>query len=183
MKITLIAFFFLALLAGIQTHADQNDERLNKLFEQLQTSSDPESAHRLERMIWVIWLQHQDKTISTLMQQGINTMQQGNYAAAIEHFSKIIDLDPEFAEAWNKRATVYYLQRDYSASMLDVQRTLALEPRHFGALSGLGLIFTALGDYTAAIRAYQDVLRIHPQAVGARVQLNQLHKKLHGEVI
>jgi len=179
------ALFCLILLFGInaQPSADQSDPRLERFFEQLQTSPDPESAHRVEGMIWAVWLSHDDAEIERLMAQGVNAMNRGDYAVAIERFSQIISLDADFAEGWNKRATAYYLQQNLAASMRDIQRTLALEPRHFGALSGLGLIFTASGDLPAAIAAYEDVLRIHPQSVGARTNLEQLQQSLQHNVI
>ena len=171
------------LLLSCSVQADQTDPRLNGLFEQLQASPDPESAHRIEGMIWAIWLDSDDAEINRLMEQGVTLMESRQYDEAIDIFSQIIEREPDFAEGWNKRATVYYLQDELSASMRDVQRTLALEPRHFGALSGLGLIFTELGDYQAAIKAYQDVLKIHPQSAGAHFNLQQLRQTLHGESI
>ena len=174
--------FALFLLTGCAL-ADQNDPRLNDLFEQLRSSPDPEASHHIESMIWAVWLSHDDPAIEQLLQQGISAMNQGDYPAAVELFSEITSRDANFAEGWNKRATVYYLQNDLTASMHDVQRTLALEPRHFGALAGLGLIFTTTGDLPAAIRAYQDVLRIHPQSIGARVNIEQLQQTLRKNII
>ena len=164
-------------------YADQTDPRLDNLFDQLQTSPDPESAHRFENMIWAVWLQHNDPAVEQWMEQGVSAMGQGDFAGAIEKFNQIIARDAEFAEGWNKRATAYYLQNNLAASIRDVQRTLALEPRHFGALAGLGLIFTETGDLQAAIDAYQEVLRIHPQSIGAHVNLEQLQQAFREKII
>ena len=85
---------------------------------------------------------------------------------------------PDYAEGWNKRATVHYLKGDYSASVIDIERTLALEPRHFGAISGMGLIFMARGDEAGALKAFKEVLKIHPHARGAQFHVEELRKKL-----
>ena len=178
----IIRLIILYLLAH-STLADQTDPRLDDLFGQLQASSDPESAHRIEGMIWAIWLDSNNTEINQWMEQGIAYMENRQYETAVAKFTQIIQQEPDFAEGWNKRATVYYLQDKLTASMHDVQRTLALEPRHFGALAGLGLIFTELGDYQAAIKAYSDVLRIHPLSTGANFNLQQLRRTLHSESI
>ena len=88
---------------------------------------------------------------------------------------------PEFAEAWNKRATVLYLMGDYQRSVADVEQTLALEPRHFGALAGLGLINLALDREVAALRAFEAALNIHPQQPGLRAKIKELRTRLGGK--
>ena len=99
---------------------------------------------------------------------------------AVERFSELIDAEPSFAEAWNKRATVYYLMDRYEDSVRDIERTLALEPRHFGAISGMGLIFLERADEVGALDAFEKVLEIHPYARGARFYVEQLRLRLRG---
>src|SRR5262249_17670795 len=127
---------FLGALAPAR--AGQDDPRLPHLFAILKASPDDDAASRAEAMIWPIWAEGRDEDLSLLMRQGIIFMRRGELEAALAVFDDIVERDPQFAEGWNKRATVYYLLGRYDESVADVERTLALEPRHFGALSGLG---------------------------------------------
>ena len=161
-KLFLLVLTVMTVVLPLQSRADQNDPRLDTLFEQLKVSQTPASAQALERLIWGIWLESDQNSINILMRQGVQAMQSGDLATAYDRFSAIVELEPEFAEGWNKRATVLYLVGDLDASIDDVKRTLALEPRHFGALSGLGLINDALEDAEAALEAYEAALEVHP---------------------
>ena len=183
MKILLVKLFAAVLfLSSVVVSgpvlADQNDPRLESLFQKLKISRSPASAQALERLIWEIWLESEKNSINILMRQGVRSMQSGDFASAYDRFSTIVELEPEFAEGWNKRATVLYLLGDLDASIEDVKRTLALEPRHFGALSGLGLINDALQDEEAALEAYEAALEVHPHLGNALIRAEQLRKAL-----
>ena len=154
--------------------ADQTDPRLDALFARLQTTDDVQDAAVATNLIWAIWHQSNDDPINDLMRRGLAEMSAQDYPAAVQTFGEIIDLDDKFAEAWNKRATVYYLMGEYGASVKDIDRTLELEPRHFGALSGLGLIMAAMGNDEAAIAAFEATLAVHPFAGGAQQNLEAL---------
>ena len=157
--------------------ADQKDPRLDALFTRLQTTDDPGDATATTNLIWTIWHQSADDGMNDLMRRGLAEMSAQDYPAAVRTFSNMIDLDPQFAEAWNKRATVHYLMGDYRASVNDIDKTLELEPRHFGALSGLGLIMVALGNDEAAISAFEATLAANPFAAGARQNLDALRER------
>lgn len=118
--------------------ASQNDGRLDVLFARLRTTDSAAEATAITREIWAIWQQSESDTVNVLMAKGIDEMSRGNYGAALDVFTQMVEAEPNFAEGWNKRATVYYLIGEFDASVRDIDRTLALEPRHFGALSGLG---------------------------------------------
>jgi tetratricopeptide (TPR) repeat protein len=160
--------------------ADQQDTRLDGLFARLKTTSSLVEAAGLEQRIWSIWTESEDVSVDQLMRQGTVAMSQGQLGRALERFDRIVDLAPEFAEGWNKRATVLYLMGDYQASVLDIQRTLELEPRHFGALSGLGLIYDAIEEPAAALRSFEAALEIHPHLVGTRQRIEELRRQLSG---
>ena len=98
-------------------------------------------------------------------------------------FNKIVKLVPEFAEGWNKRATVHYYLQNYEASLADIERTLALEPRHFGAISGLGLVYIAQEKYMEALQAYEDVLKVHPTLEGAKINSIRLREILEKQIL
>jgi tetratricopeptide (TPR) repeat protein len=117
------------------------------------------------------------------MSKGIEEMSRRDYEAAVDTFSEVIKLEPDLAEGWNKRATVYYLMGEYEASVRDIERTLALEPRHFGALSGLGFVYISLGDNRAAIEAFEAALEINPYLPGARARVEELRRRQRRKAI
>jgi tetratricopeptide (TPR) repeat protein len=102
---------------------------------------------------------------------------------ALDYFNRLVTLAPDFAEAWNKRATVYYLMGDYRASVLDIERTLELEPRHFGALSGLGLIYDAIEEPAAALRSFEAAVAINPHLDSTRQRIDALRRQLQGRAL
>lgn len=176
--------FMLLIAVAVQSQpacADQNDPRLNALFESMRQTENSEVAQNAERKIWDIWLDAGDPNLNHLMQVGVEAMASDQLDLAIELFTEIIEKSPLFAEGWNKRATAFYLKGELAASVEDIERTLALEPRHFGAVSGMGLIFLSSGDKIGALKAFQRVLEIHPHAEGARAQVRMLEELLKEE--
>ena len=174
MKYALILFLF---FFHNTLSADQNDERLELLFSQLKSIEHVEDARPVEAQIWNIWTESGRNDIDNLMDSGIRAMSSRDLETALEKFDQIVQQLPEFAEGWNKRATVYYLMDRLDESVKDVQKTLALEPRHFGAISGMGLIFMQVGDDVAALQAFEDVLKIYPSSISARIHIENLNKK------
>lgn len=160
--------------------ADQRDGRLDSLFERLQETSDPADAAALQQQIWQIWIESGDPASSQLMRRGMTAMASGDHDVALGVFHSLVEQAPEFAEAWNKRATVYYLMGRLDESVNDIQHALKLEPRHFGALSGLALIYDAVEEPAAAIRSLEAALEINPHLHGSRDRINQLREKMKG---
>jgi len=169
------------LLLPISLSADQNDPRLDALFERIAVTDNPEEAAVIQRKIWRIWVRAGQAEIDRRMEKGIEALASNELGRAIELFSEIVEISPNFAEGWNKRATAYYLNGDFTASVRDIERTLALEPRHFGAVSGMGLIFLSQGDELGALQAFTRVLEINPHATGAREQVRRLNESLQGQ--
>ena len=178
-----LSMFLLCFLWSALSIARQDDERLPGLFENLLAASSSEEASALETNIWGIWTESGREDINRLMTLGIQAMSYQLYDVALESFDEVVSLDPNFAEGWNKRATVYWLKNDLSASMEDIQRTLALEPRHFGAISGMGLIFLDRGDPTGAMRAFEEVLKINPRSRSAKQRVDSLRTVLEGDSV
>ncbi len=169
----------LALLAASHAaRADQTDARLDGLFAQLGTASSADAAQPIEAQIWGIWLQSGVDRINGLMGIGIAAMNQANYDDAMEAFSRVVTLAPDFAEGWNKRATVLYLMGRTTESMQDIDHVLALEPRHFGALSGLGLCNVRLGKDQAALDAFKRAAAIDPAADGIQTNIEETRKRI-----
>lgn len=151
--------------------ADQKDARLPELFEALKAAPDMESAQAIEAKIWIIWLEANDPEIDKLMTEGSEAMGIQRFGTALEKFNAIIAQRPDFAEGWNKRATLYFLMGNYQQSLADIDRTLELEPRHIGALSGLGLVNLRMEREEAAADAFERVLAIDPQNGSAKNNL------------
>jgi len=148
-------------------YADQNDQSLEGYFEQLQNASSNAETQAIQNQIWQAWLSAPDENSTYLMSQLNSAMAAGQHQLALLLSNQLIDSTPKFAEAWNKRATVYYLLGDHKLSVADIKETLVLEPRHFGALSGLGLIFMSAGQYEAALDVFNKVLEISPSSDNA----------------
>ena len=170
-----------AALAG-PAMADQTDERLDDLFDALQAAGSPQEAQLAERMIWAVWLESGSPTVDLLMSKGIGAMGEREAEPALAMFNTVIELAPDYAEAWNKRATLYYLMGRLEDSIADCERVLKLEPRHFGALSGLGMIYLQLEQDEKALDAYKRALAVHPN-LPLRPEIERLTKKDRGDRI
>ncbi|HVM85935.1 MAG TPA: tetratricopeptide repeat protein [Candidatus Binatia bacterium] len=157
--------------AAPSASADQKDARLPGLFDQLKQAPSNDEAEAIEAKIWAIWLEANDPGLDKLMAEGAAAMNDQDFDTALDRFNAIIEKRPDFAEGWNKRATLYYMMGDYKHSLDDIDHTLALEPRHIGALSGLGLVNLQLDRDEAAADAFQRVLAIDPQSASAKMNL------------
>src|SRR5262249_12295548 len=118
-------------------HGDRT-ANLDRLFAALKVAPDDESAKFVENRIWAIWLASVSDTANLLMGRAKAAADAKDYDLAIKILNAIIDIRPDFTEAWNRRATIYYARKEYARSLADIREVLAREPRHFGALSGLG---------------------------------------------
>ncbi len=143
--------------------ADQTDPRLMALFEGLASATSSIEAQPIEQRIWQLWVHADDEVVNRTMEAGMRAMDIGDGAAALQAFNAAVAAKPDFAEAWNKRATLYYLLRRFPESIADIERTLELEPRHFGALSGLALIREAQNKPFEALEALERASQIYPQ--------------------
>ena len=182
----LLAIIVLAIivLPASSLLADQTDARLPALFTELRTTSEAKKAKIVAAEIWQIWSEHSDNDrLSERLKIGIAQMEAGRLRLAAQIFTTIIDTDPAFAEAWNKRATVYFLMGAYDRSKRDIAQTILREPRHFGALSGLGLVETHLGNYEAALNAYEQAIALHPYLENYEEITTALKKLVAGEAI
>jgi tetratricopeptide (TPR) repeat protein len=170
------------VVGGTEAVADQNDGRLDALFARLAGATDRASGAVIEQEIWAVWMETSDDALAPVLARGIGAMNTGDFRAALAAFDALVRQAPEFAEGWNKRATLYYLMGALPESVRDIERTLALEPRHFGALSGLALIREAEARPFEALEALERVVQIHPQLPGLLLRVDRLTRQL-GEPI
>jgi len=182
-RILCVLVFLSGLGFSPALHADQNNPKLNTLFQRLQTTEDTNEALSIEQLIWQIWTERGVVEIDKAMAYGIQAMNAGAFGSSLKIFDQIVSKAPDFAEGWNKRATVYYMLGQFDASVSDIQRTLDLEPRHFGALSGMGLIYNATGNTEAALKVWEKALSIHPHMPGIRAQVKDIKRQLKGKAI
>jgi tetratricopeptide (TPR) repeat protein len=163
-------------------HGDKT-QNLDRLFAALKVAPDNESAKYVENRIWAIWLASSSDTANLLMGRAKTAADNKDFDLAIRLLNAIIDIRPDFTEAWNRRATVYYTKKDFGRALADIHEVLAREPRHFGALSGLGIILQELGDEKHALDAFRRALAIHPHLERVPDLVKSLGEKIEGRDI
>lgn len=157
--------------------------RLEKLFADLKRERNEKAAERIANFIQEEWSRSGSASIDLMMQWSGKAMKEKKFDVALDFLDQVTVLAPEFAEGWNRRATVHYMMDNYAKSMADIERTLRLEPRHFGALSGMAAIFKTYEHKQAALDAYARVLDIYPMLRSAQENLAALADELAGQGI
>ena len=180
-----ISFIFLFFIFSSSLFADDNHQReIDKLFIQLKNANDFENSKKIEDKIWDLWITHPSKnSLTKLLADGSSAMMDNKLEAAYNKFTEVIKLDPNWAEAWNKRATVLYLMGKYELSQADIDEVLAIEERHFGALTGQGLVQTALKNYQKAIDSYIEAHKVHPFMKSPMIMMEKLQIELQKQSI
>lgn len=161
----------------------ERNRNIDFLFGALRVAPDDVSAKAIEDRIWAVWTGAGNETTNLLMSRAKKAADDKDYDLAIRMLSSIIEIKPDFTEAWNRRATVYFMKKDYVNSMADIGKVLAREPRHFGALSGLGLIMQDVGDDRHALEAYRKALEVYPRLKGMDEKVKTLKEKVEGRNI
>ena len=161
----------------------ERNRNLDFLFGALKAAPDDTSAKEIENRIWAVWTEAHSETANLLMSRAKKAADDKDYDLALRMLSAVIELKPDFTEAWNRRATIYFLKKDYTNSLADISKVLAREPRHFGALSGLGLIMQEIGDDKHALDAYRKALEVYPRLKGMDEKIKTLKEKVEGRNI
>jgi tetratricopeptide (TPR) repeat protein len=156
---------------------------LDRLFDALKAAPDNESAKYVENRIWSMWLATDSDTTTLLMGRVKTAVDAKDIDLGIKLLSAVIEIKPDYIEAWNRRATLYYMKKDFDSSIADIEQVLKREPRHFGALSGLGMIFQELGDDKHALEAFRRALAVHPHLERIPELVKQLTEKVEGREI
>ena len=172
-KLIIVSFLFFFSSSIL---ADQKDSRLNELFEKLYLSSSNLESSIIISDIWEIWSIIETPNVQQLYNKAKLQMDNGEFQSAIQLFTKVININPEFAEAWNKRATTYFLMGDFDKSISDIEKTLILEPRHFGALDGLAEIYLLKKDLIKAAATYEKILKIIPSIKKSKDRLEKINE-------
>jgi tetratricopeptide (TPR) repeat protein len=161
----------------------EKTKNLDFLFGALKAAPDQESAKAVEARIWALWTATPSDTAALLMARAKLAMDGKDTDVALKLLDAVIKLRPDYIEAWNRRATIYYLQNDYRRSMEDIRQVLIREPRHFGALAGLGMIMQETGDEKHALDAFRKALAINPYLERVPDLMKSLSEKVEGRDI
>jgi tetratricopeptide (TPR) repeat protein len=144
---------------------------------------DPIVRSNAEASVWQVWSRSGDATTDEVFQIGLAEMQRGELNGAIDTFSQLIAIKPDFAEAWNKRATLYFLMENYAASVKDCDEVLKRNPQHFGALAGYGQIMLRMHQPRRALDYFERALAINPNMGGVESVIDALREMLPNEDI
>jgi tetratricopeptide (TPR) repeat protein len=163
--------------------SEDRDNQLNRLFNELKINN-LALVYGTEQKIWEIWSTHPtDEKLTQELLKGSNLMQGDTISESIKIFSKLVESDPNWAEAWNKRATALYLIGDYEGSQKDIDKVLELENRHFGALAGQGLVNIKLENYEKAIESYERAQEIYPAMQSPKIMIEQIEQLIKQQLI
>jgi tetratricopeptide (TPR) repeat protein len=158
-------------------------QMLDRLFDRLRNAGDPGDAQRIAATIARVWLQSDSDTANLLMQRAMVSMQAQQYPLALSLFDKLVALEPDWAEAWNRRATTRFLTGDTDGAMADIDRVIKLEPRHFGALAGMGMILQGAGLEKSALDIFKKALGIYPLEPDIQKLVEKLTLEIEGQDI
>lgn len=167
-----------ALLVSGPVYADTDE--VEALLEGLK-GADTAAAMQIERRIFEIWSQSGSPSMDLLLTRGRDALEAGDAVLAIRHFTALVDHAPEFAEAYNGRATAYFQEGRYGLALEDIRQTLLLNPRHFSAMTGLALILEELGEAEAALDAWREVERLNPSREGLQDAITRLERQVEGQ--
>jgi tetratricopeptide (TPR) repeat protein len=156
---------------------------LDTLFGALKIAPDEASAKAIENRIWAIWMSSDSDTCNLLMSRVKDATEDKDFDLAIKLLDAVVTIKPDYVEAWNRRATLYYVKHEYGRALADIREVLAREPRHFGALAGLGFILQDIGDDKHALEAYQAALAIDPHLRNLPDVVKTLREKVEGRDI
>ena len=183
MKLIKYLSLLLILFSSINAKAESRKNQLDRLFNELMTDN-PALTYETEQKIWKIWSTHPtNQNLTEKLTEGSKLVRNKKLLKAIKIFTEVINKDPEWAEAWNKRATVLYMMSDYKGSQNDIEKVLKLEKRHFGALAGQGLVNVKLENYEKAIKSYKRAKEIYPTMQSPDIMIKQIEKLIKQQLI
>jgi tetratricopeptide (TPR) repeat protein len=161
----------------------EREKTLSDLYALLATADDEETAKAISDAIERVWLHSGSPTIDLLMERSIKAMSDKKVDLALKLLDHVVELAPDFTEAWNRRAYVHFVHNDVERALGDLRRTLALDPHHFKALDGLGQILREIGQKKAALKAFKQLLDVNPYWSGAKQAVEELEREVDGQGI
>ena len=161
--------------------ANERARVLDALFLSLKAARGEAEADVIVAEIWKAWMSSGRPEVDRVLNEGIGYLALGLYASARDRFTQVIEAAPDFAEGWNKRATVLYLMNEHDRSLVDIENVMALEPRHFGALAGRATIHAHAGRWKEALDAFRAALKVNPFLKERETVLPDLERRVEGE--
>ena len=169
------------LLFSSNINADQNSPELDVLFEDLYKVQDLSEQNKIVSSIWSEWMTIDNPESQKIMDMVPYFFQSRNYDEAIDALTYVIEQEPNFSEAYNKRATFFFMMGDFENSMKDIESTLALEPRHFGALDGMSRILINYKKYDQAFKVYEEMMNLMPNDVTLHMKMDRLNNLIYDD--
>jgi tetratricopeptide (TPR) repeat protein len=169
--------------AALPKTPEEREKTLSDLYALLATADDEDSAKAIAEAIERIWLHSGSATIDLLMERSMKAVSEKNQELALKLLDHIVELAPDFTEAWNRRAYVHFVRNEIELALGDLRRALALDPNHFKALDGLGQILREIGQKKAALQAFKQLLEVHPFWSGAQQLTDELAREVEGQGI
>ena len=163
--------------------ASPEPDRLEELFEELRKARNPRYAKTVADSIWKQWFKSGSATVDLMMGWANTAYEEKKYNVALDYLDQVVIRAPDFAEGWNRRATLHYSMDNFAKSMADIQKTLELEPRHFGALAGMATILERSGRKEAALKAWSRALAVYPAMQSAQNAVIRLNEELAAEPV
>ena len=174
----IIIFISLSFFFTFKTFADQNSPKLDGLFEDLYIVDDIALQNKIVGEIWKEWMKIDDPEIEKIMNSIPYFFQTQKYDEAIKALDYVIEINPNYSEGYNKRATFYFMMGEYENSMQDIETTLLLEPRHFGALDGMSRILIFFGKFNQALQVYEEMKKLMPNDISLDMKIDRLNNMI-----
>lgn len=164
-------------LAAMNAEPPGDTPELDELFASLRVADGTRRRSEIAQRIWAVWCSHEDVEAAQAMQTVMGAFDYGDLASAAQTLDAMIGRWPDWAEAWNKRATLHFVEDRHAESLDDIAQTLAREPRHFGALAGFGQICLAAGELTSALLVFERLLVVDPGVEEVQHAVARLRKR------
>ena len=179
--IKIIIFILLSFTSVNNVFSDQNSPKLEGLFEDLYNVDDITMQNKIVGEIWKEWMEIDNPEIEKIMNSIPYFFQTQKYEEAIDALNYVIEINPNYSEGYNKRATFYFMMGDFENSMKDIEITLALEPRHFGALDGMSRILISYKKYDQAFKVYEEMMNLMPNDVTLHMKMDRLNNLIYDD--
>lgn len=176
--------FKTALLAGLIFVAGPVDHGpSDQMFDDLLAAPTEEEANDTALDIWAAWMESGSDAADLVMERAVSAQAMGDLDQAQALYDRVLIIQPDFAEAWNRRATIFLARQNYPEALRDVNEALRLEPRHFGAWGGLGAVMESLGSKDEALAAYKIALEIYPLYTSAKKGVARIQREQEGRPV
>ena len=173
-----ILYIFFSFFSSYEVFADQNSPKLEGLFEELYNVDDIALQNEIVGEIWKEWTKIDEPEIEKIMNSIPYFFQTQKYEEAIKALDYALEINPNYSEGYNKRATFYFMMGEYEKSMQDIETTLLLEPRHFGALDGMSRILIYFGKFNQALQVYDEMKKLMPNDVTLDMKIDRLNNMI-----